>query len=1443
MRSCWLAGVWLLLCGLVHGQEKPLAQTWDYSAPMKKVAARFKGQAGVVLHVGDSITYSNPYSQWARGGQGQTTEDKAVLQWMHAGADNDTDGWYLARFDHPAGGRSFTACSGIRTEEMLAGGKQRMPALSAILDNYKPQMVVLMLGTNDAAAGRSVAAYTSDIRLAIKAILNRNGIPIVSTLPPHPGKPDLVRDYNTSLRQVARELGVPLIDYEREILLRRPNDWNGTLLQKNDVHPSIGQGAVTAASAPTPENLRTSGYLLRGWLSVQKIAEVKRVVLEGKPQPTPELTPKDPNAVPSPQGDPIKVLVSRDTWLSNVGPEADGNNGGSPQLKLKSNQELSLVDIDPAMLKGRVIQGATLHVKVSGPERLHRVTVSSFGAEWVEGTSRNYAPQNGSSTHRRRQHPDVLWAGPGSDLCSVMLGEGGTLWRMADAFPPDAQGWQRVAVDPGVVAARLAGISHGFLLFDDTGSEWTRDGEKFTLRHFPNRFVHSRESGAANAPYFTIWLGPEDRSPPAAPTDLVWSIDNLPAGEAWVTWITPKDEGPAGTVGFFVSVDGKELPRYLIPLAGKAGERVRMHLRDLRLTAGQEVEVGVRAVDGAGNVSAPLKGRVRVSAMKIDDLPGRPGVAFTDGGPLPRLGQAEVAILDELDKVQPVTGAMIPAQPAAYLFANHLWNAKTKQVRLHSARNEFTAFQILLRGNIQGVKATLTFEGADANKIQVQFGRYVHVPTGKGPLPDPIVPLTGPLDVPTPDEKIQGQKSASLHCEIWIPHEMKARQRKGRLTLQAGNQTLTLDVDLHVWNFTLPDYLSFLPEMNCYGLPANERDYYRLAHRHRTVLNKVPYHHSGSVDPGCAPVWRDNKPDWNEWDRRFGPYLDGSAFADLPRKNVPLECFYLPLHENWPIPIEANYNGDYWADRAFTPRYRRDFVEASKLFAAHLSERKYNETLFQFYLNGKNNFKENGWSRGTSPWLLDEPSNYQDYWALRWFGQAFHEGVNQAGGQAKMLFRADISRPQWQRGTFDGLLDYNVVGGALRPYHRLVMDRKERNGEIMVEYAGSNAIEDANMQPLGWCIDSWSIGSDGVLPWQTIGNAESWKKADELSLFYPGRTPAESVIPSVRLKAYRRGQQDVEYLTLLSQWRKQPRWAVGQRVRETLQLTAKREGTGFVGDEDAGRMSYAKLSPQAVWALRMQVGESLSGAGLEPKRRLVDFRTPKRDPGKLVPGYVSVGEVPTVGSPAATTEPMGPVATKVLQGREGVQDVLIDPGQPDRSFAGVPRDNAVRKAEQSSLFLVRFDLDKLGLAKGARVRKATLSFYVWDPSSKGNTKVVAVPLKTAWEEKSATWRRPADGKTWRGGKNFTLDADAGAASPHVVVKPDMGSDTVDPPLEYQLDVTGIVKAWLEGSPNLGLAIAPIPDRAIDEGQFTRFQMYSSKHDRVKFTPKLTLEVE
>jgi hypothetical protein len=920
----------------------------------------------------------------------------------------------------------------------------------------------------------------------------------------------------------------------------------------------------------------------------------------------------------------IKLPVTRDTWFSNVGAEADGSNGGAPKLKLKSNQEKSVIDIDARSLKGRVVKSATLHLRSAGEPRLLRVTVGSFGADWVEGAASGYSSEPGSSTHNRRRHPDTPWTVPGSDLCAVILGQGGTTWRMADATPPDAQGWQTIAVDPAIVAARVAELSYGFLLFDDTGSEWTRRGEQFTPRHMPNRFVYSKDSNRASAPYLTVSLGAKDNAPPAAPGRIESDPGDLPAGEAWVSWTTPRDEGLAGTLGFQVRVDGKELPRYLIPLAGIPGERVRMHLRDLDLPPGKPVKLAISAVDAAGNVGREAEASILLSSRTPAPLPGTAPKPFEGRAPLPRLGSAEVAVIDELDKLQPVTGELIPRQPEGYLNANHLWDARSRTVRLHAARNEFVAFQVVIRGAIKGVRPTLAFEGPGAAKVRASFGRYLNIPTAKGPLPDPIERLGDRMDVPSANETRINQRTGSIYVELYVPHTAAAGEHKGKLTLEAGGKSLALDLNLRVWDFTLPDYLSFLPELNSYGLPENDRDYYRLAHEHRAVVNRVPYSQAGVVHEGLAPRWDGKRLDWSAWDRRFGPLFDGSAFADLPRKAVPIECFYLPLHENWPDPIEANYNGGYWADRAFAAKYRRDFVEGSRQFAEHINAKRWEDTLFQCFFNGKNDFKTRGWSRGSSPWLLDEPAGFQDFWALRYFSQAFHEGILKAPGRAKLVFRADISRPQWQRDSLDGLLDYNVVGGAMRAYPRIVADRKAANGEVVLEYGSTNAVEDSNIQPVGWCLDSWSLGSDGVIPWQTIGTAGSWTKADEQALFYPPRDGKDGPpIPSIRLKAYRRGQQDVEYMTLLGQVEGEPRWAIGRRVREALRLTGERKGSGFAGGEDAGVIQFARLKPQDVWALRVRIGQALSDAHPAPKRRLLDLRPPARDLFHLAPGYIN----------------------------------------------------------------------------------------------------------------------------------------------------------------------------------------------------------------------------
>jgi lysophospholipase L1-like esterase len=251
----------------------------DYADTMKKVAAKFSGKEGVVIHLGDSITYANQYGGWARGGKGKTPQEEAVLKWMHCNDNNDQDGWFLARVDRP-GNRSDTAVSGIRSSEYLEGGKSGIPPLAEVIKKYNPQIAVILLGTNDVNGGRTPAQYRADMTRIVDLALANGTIPVVTTLPPIRGKDEAVKAFNAVLADLAKEKKIPLIDYYGEVLKRRPTDWLGTLISDDGVHPTGDHGGASASSEPTEENLRNSGYLLRGVLSVRKILEVKAKVLD-----------------------------------------------------------------------------------------------------------------------------------------------------------------------------------------------------------------------------------------------------------------------------------------------------------------------------------------------------------------------------------------------------------------------------------------------------------------------------------------------------------------------------------------------------------------------------------------------------------------------------------------------------------------------------------------------------------------------------------------------------------------------------------------------------------------------------------------------------------------------------------------------------------------------------------------------------------------------------------------------------------------------------------------------------------------------------------------------------------------------------------------------------------------------------------------------------------
>lgn len=248
-------------------------------AAMQAVAATFNGPPGIVLHLGDQWTQDPAYGAWARQGEGRTPAELELCRWLHAGEEDLLDGWRLATVRRSPT-RSDTAAAGLQASQLLAGGKGGLPSLVEMLRCYQPQIVVLLIGSNDLQAGRSVEDYGRDVAMAVDTILDHHAICLLTTLPPRTQQSLLVEEYNAALVRIAQDRGVPVIDLHGEILSRRATDWHGSLVVGDESRLSSVVGSTTPTSPATEEHLQNSGNLLRTWLTLRKIAEVHQRVIE-----------------------------------------------------------------------------------------------------------------------------------------------------------------------------------------------------------------------------------------------------------------------------------------------------------------------------------------------------------------------------------------------------------------------------------------------------------------------------------------------------------------------------------------------------------------------------------------------------------------------------------------------------------------------------------------------------------------------------------------------------------------------------------------------------------------------------------------------------------------------------------------------------------------------------------------------------------------------------------------------------------------------------------------------------------------------------------------------------------------------------------------------------------------------------------------------------------
>ena len=405
---------------------------------------------------------------------------------------------------------------------------------------------------------------------------------------------------------------------------------------------------------------------------------------------------------------------------------------------------------------------------------------------------------------------------------------------------------------------------------------------------------------------------------------------------------------------------------------------------------------------------------------------------------------------------------------------NVCWDAATKTVKLAAAQNEEIAVQLVIPMTGKGFSGKMSdLKGPGTiTADRATFSALVWANTRDGKIvPDLVIPLDGSInglrsfDVPVAFKgKVQtetvmgftglpeaGNKVGSMLLEVWVPKTAPAGVYKGTVTVLEGTVVAaTLNVELTVLGFALPDMPTFAFDLLDYGMPAGalglkanlntgaigspakmipedvkklNYQVYKLAADNRCFINVLPYHGQRGSPMYGAPV--DGKGatakvmSWAEYDDFFGPILDGKCnkFGQPPAHmtlafnvNYPHLCEGEPEKQfNW-----LSYTKTMPEKQGIQPAFK-EFEDTNKTIAQeyirHFAAKGWTRTCFELYHNQKGDGVQAGRSgtRNKLGWKLDEPVAKADYQAL---GYLFNvnrwsfEGA--AAKKLKFVTRLDI---------------------------------------------------------------------------------------------------------------------------------------------------------------------------------------------------------------------------------------------------------------------------------------------------------------------------------------------------------------------------------------------------------------------------------------------------
>lgn len=521
----------------------------------------------------------------------------------------------------------------------------------------------------------------------------------------------------------------------------------------------------------------------------------------------------------------------------------------------------------------------------------------------------------------------------------------------------------------------------------------------------------------------------------------------------------------------------------------------------------------------------------------------------------PAVSALRLAGLGDCEKV--TRDGAVPDSP-------HFWNPQTRTLSLHGARNEVVAAQLILSATGEDVRdvdvevGDLRGPGVIEASSHVSLFREIHqyVENGDwswGPpsrvlpprswYPDVLVPFVDPyskgkrrVGAPFDVTRMTGPNHGVL-LDLYVPRDARPGRYTAPIRVRAGRAIVaTAMLKLTVHDVLLPDetHVDAFGELYGHAYRAHAAPYekgpdawrriaaryHQLAHAHRMVVQERE---------GAGPDF--GTPDWGTF---YGAVLDGSLFTEArgyvgPGLGTGVSVFRAPFPQAF-----DGYAPDF--DDTNLEAYRRLAAE----FKRHASTRGWAKTRFFAY-------------------VVDEaPTDSRTRENERRLQAALDAGAAPEG--LPLLWVSHVnpatlaSDPSRDRR---GLTRWWVPnGGACDP---AFLRPRIAAGETVWFYhhghpsIGVHGVNATGVELRTWGVISWRYGLHGSFVWAVdFGDPERplerpiYKNGETRwgngVLVYPGARlpdiglpPIDGPLPSLRLKAYRRGLQDYEYAWLLAQ--------------------------------------------------------------------------------------------------------------------------------------------------------------------------------------------------------------------------------------------------------------------------------------------------------------------